>query len=139
MKHATRLVGQHRPDIILAEAVGSCTDLAATVYEPLQRFHASEFVLAPLSVFVEPDRIREMLGSASQFEESVRYLFEKQLEEAELIILNKTDLLRPAEAADLRARVQQVAGRHSGESDKRENRCGRQPVGRSAFGGTEPR
>ena len=63
VKHASRLVEQHQPDIILAEAVGSCTDLAATVYEPLRRFHAAEFELAPLSVFVEPGRVREILRS----------------------------------------------------------------------------
>ena len=110
VKHAARLVEQHRPDIILAEAVGSCTDLAATVYEPLRRFHAAEFELAPLSVFVEPDRIREILGPASQFEDSVRYLFEKQLAEAELIVLSKSDSLTRAEVDNLTAQVQQLVG-----------------------------
>jgi G3E family GTPase len=74
VKHASQMVERHHPDIILAEAVGSCTDLAATVYEPLRRLYAAEFELAPLSVFVEPDRIREMLGASSQFQDSVRYL-----------------------------------------------------------------
>ena len=96
VKHASRLVEQHRPDIILAEAVGSCTDLAATVYAPLRRFHAADFELAPLSVFVEPDRMREYLDPLVPFEDSVRYLFEKQFAEAELIILSKADLLTPA-------------------------------------------
>ncbi len=111
VKHASRLVEQHRPDIILAEAVGSCTDLAATVYAPLRRFHAAEFELAPLSVFVEPDRIREILGPPSQFEDSVRYLFEKQLAEAELIILSKADLLTPAAVDTLTAQIQRLVGK----------------------------
>jgi G3E family GTPase len=111
VKHASRLVEQHQPDIILAEAVGSCTDLAATVYAPLRRFHAAEFDLAPLSVFVDPGRIREILGPASQFEDSVRYLFEKQLAEAELILLSKSDLLEPGEAEDLTARIQPLVGK----------------------------
>jgi G3E family GTPase len=111
VKHASRLVVQHHPDIILAEAVGSCTDLAATVYEPLRRFHVAEFELAPLSVFVEPDRIREILGPDSEFEDSVRYLFEKQLAEAELILLSKSDLLEPGEAEDLTARIRSLVGK----------------------------
>jgi Ni2+-binding GTPase involved in maturation of urease and hydrogenase len=111
VKHAFRLVAQHRPDIILAEAVGSCTDLAATVYEPLRRFHSAEFELAPLSVFVEPARIQELLGSSSQFESSVRYLFEKQLAEGELIILSKSELLDPEEVRSLTGQLQNVAGK----------------------------
>ena len=109
VRYASRLVEQHSPDIILAEAVGSCTDLAATVYEPLRRFHAAKFALAPLSVFVEPERIQEILGPDSQFEDSIRYLFEKQLAEAELIILSKIDVLQPGEEEDLRAQIQLLA------------------------------
>jgi G3E family GTPase len=111
VRHAVRLVAQHRPDIILAEAVGSCTDLAATVYEPLRRFHSAEFELAPLSVFVEPDRIWELLGPASRFESSVRYLFEKQLAEAELVVLTKSELLNPEDVDSLKAQLQTVTGR----------------------------
>jgi G3E family GTPase len=110
VKYARRLVEQHRPDIILAEAVGSCTDLAATVYRPLVRFHAMEFELAPLCVFVEPDRLRELLDPNCEFESSVRYLIEKQLAEAELIVLAKCDLLKGVELEDLKAKVRQLAG-----------------------------
>lgn len=111
VKHAIRLVARHRPDIILAEAVGSCTDLAATVCEPLRRFHSAEFELAPLSVLVEPVRIRELLGPSCQFESSVRYLFERQLAEAELIVLTKCELLNPTEIRNLTAQLQQVNGK----------------------------
>lgn len=111
VKHASRLVEQHHPGIILAEAVGSCTDLAATVYEPLRRFHAAEFELSPLSVFVEPGRIREILGPSSQFEDSVRYLFEKQLAEAELILLSKSDLLKSGEVDSLTTQIRQLVGK----------------------------
>jgi len=110
VKHASRVVDQLRPDIILAEAVGSCTDLAATVYEPLRRFHVAEFEPAPLSVFVEPLRIQELLGHSSQFEDSVRYLFEKQLAEAELIILSKSDMLNQAEIKNFTEELGQLAG-----------------------------
>jgi G3E family GTPase len=110
VKHASRMVDQLRPDIILAEAVGSCTDLAATVYEPLRRFHVAEFELAPFSVFVEPLRIQELLGHSSQFEDSVRYLFEKQLAEAELIILSKSDMLNQAEIKNFTEELGQLAG-----------------------------
>src|SRR5688572_17698540 len=35
------------PDVILAEPVGSCTDLVATVIQPLKRLFDAEFSIAP--------------------------------------------------------------------------------------------
>src|SRR5579862_4947448 len=79
---AQRLAEQGQAQIILAEAVGSCTDLAATVCQRLRRFHASRFSVAPLTVLVDPARAREMLNNFSPFNEDVRYLFGKQWGEA---------------------------------------------------------
>ena len=99
--HARRLLDQAQPDVILAEAVGSCTDLAATVYQPLRRYYADQFDLAPLSVFVEPSRLRAFYGGAAEFPETIAYLFRKQLQEADLVILNKQDTVTNAERDEL--------------------------------------
>jgi G3E family GTPase len=107
---ASQLVEQNLPDVILAEAVGSCTDLAATVYAPIKRFHAAAFSLAPLSIFVEPARLRQLLRPAGPFDDSVRYLFERQMREAELIILSKNDLLDASESDHLTSRLRQWIG-----------------------------
>jgi len=73
------------PDIILAEAVGSCTDLSATVYQAATQILRNQFDLAPLTILVEPDRIRALVDDDSNgFPDTVRYLFEKQLAEADL-------------------------------------------------------
>jgi Ni2+-binding GTPase involved in maturation of urease and hydrogenase len=94
------IVERRRPDVILAEAVGSCTDLSATVYQPLRKFYRDTFTLAPLSVLAEPSRVRALRDKGSaRFPDSVRYLFSKQLAEADLIVLNKIDTL---EAGDRR-------------------------------------
>lgn len=91
---AGALIEKEKPDVLLAEAVGSCTDLSATVYQPLQRYYPDRFRLAPLTIVVEPDRIRSLREAGhSHFPESVRYLFSKQLAEADLIVLNKIDTL----------------------------------------------
>jgi G3E family GTPase len=74
------------PEVILAEPVGSCTDLMATVIRPLAHYHAGEYRLAPLTVLIDPTREEE------RYADSVRYLYQKQLEEAELIVLAKQDL-----------------------------------------------
>jgi G3E family GTPase len=93
---------REQPDVILAEAVGSCTDLAATVYRPLQRYYGRRFALAPLSVLTEPGRIRAMSAEGEgAFPDSVRYLFRKQIAEADLVVLNKCDTVSPEERTGL--------------------------------------
>jgi Ni2+-binding GTPase involved in maturation of urease and hydrogenase len=102
LSEAERLLARHRPDVILAEAVGSCTDILATVYRPLRRFHPDRFELAPLSVLVEAERAREMERG---FPDDVAYVFGRQLAEAELVVLTKVDLAGDAGLGDAHARL----------------------------------
>ncbi len=90
----------HNPDILLGEPVGSCTDFVATVANPVKINYRDGFVFAPLSTMVDPDRVRELLlgESPTTFPEDVGYLFGKQLEEADLIVLNKSDQVGPEES-----------------------------------------
>jgi len=94
---SNRLSSQTRPDVFIAEPVGSCTDLKATVDYPLRRIYGDDFSIAPLSVMVDPIRASRILGlqPGASFSKKVVYIYRKQLEEAELIIVNKTDLLPP--------------------------------------------
>src|SRR5687767_8248735 len=41
------LEASQRPDVILAEPVGSCTDLVATVVQPLKDLYGTRFSVAP--------------------------------------------------------------------------------------------
>ena len=99
---AQRLDEASRPDVFLAEPVGSCTDLLATVSYPLRRIYGRRFTLAPLSVMIDPRRAARVLGigEGRRFSDKVTYVYLKQLEEAEIIVLNKLDLLG---GEDLRA------------------------------------
>jgi hypothetical protein len=83
------------PDIILAEPVGSCTDLAATVIEPLRRLHAAEYEIAPLAVLLKPEHGQKILADQPGlgFSPKAAYIFLKQLEEAEIVAVNKIDRL----------------------------------------------
>ncbi len=104
---AETLTHETRPDVIIAEPVGSCTDLVATVTYPLRRIYGDNFSIAPLSVIVDPVRalrIFEIEGGRS-FSEKVVYVYRKQLEEADLIVINKSDLLRPEQMLSLRQRL----------------------------------
>ncbi|UCH23136.1 MAG: hypothetical protein JSU83_08000, partial [Deltaproteobacteria bacterium] len=85
----------HDPDVMLGEPVGSCTDFVATVANPIKIHYRQAFTFAPFSTMVDPYRVRELLleETETNFPEEVSYLFTKQLEEADIIVLNKTDLL----------------------------------------------
>src|SRR5262249_14207760 len=59
---ADQLPEPARPDIFIAEPVGSCTDLKATVDYPLRRMYGGDYTVAPLSVLVDPIRALRILG-----------------------------------------------------------------------------
>lgn len=92
---AARLDDDTRPDIILAEPVGSCTDLSATVVLPLQQLYGDRYRVAPLSVLLDPDRALRVLGleRGRAFSPKVHYVYAKQLEEADLLVVNKVDVV----------------------------------------------
>jgi len=93
-----------RPDVFIAEPVGSCTDLVATVSYPLRRIYGNDFTIAPLSVLVDPIRAMRVLGLAEggKFSEKVTYIYRKQLEEADIIAINKCELLTGGQLQSLR-------------------------------------
>lgn len=89
-------------DILIAEPVGSCTDLSATILQPLKDRFSDGFSLAPLSVLVDPARLEETLGlRPSRLHDAAVYIVRKQLEEADIIALNKIDAVSPERLAEL--------------------------------------
>jgi G3E family GTPase len=102
---ATRLTEQSRPEVFIAEPVGSCTDLVATVTYPLRRLYGDSFTVAPVSVLVDPIRAARVFGleKGGNFSEKVLYIYLKQIEEADLVIISKSDLLNKDRLEALRS------------------------------------
>lgn len=173
-----RLEAEKQPDVFIAEPVGSCTDLIATVSLPLTQIYGKQFVMAPYAVLVDPFRAEQVLGcrwevrsqmeegrdgngmtvvrgkrltakeqkelekqapgataimqemeeviakigagwrstgntaapkaiqeteAGGGFHEDVNYIYRKQLQEAEVIVINKVDLISGARLTALRA------------------------------------
>ncbi|MCZ7639933.1 MAG: CobW-like GTP-binding protein [Verrucomicrobia bacterium] len=90
-----RLTASTRPEVFLAEPVGSCTDLVATVTYPLRRLYGDDFTVAPVSVLVDPVRAERIFGlsQGGAFSSKVRYIYLKQVEEADLVVISKCDLI----------------------------------------------
>ncbi len=94
------LVATNGTDVVFAEAVGSCTDLVASVAKPLLQFWPGAQVT--VSVFADVRLLQMLLTEGrSSFDEDVRYIYLKQLEEAGIIVVNKIDLIDEATLADV--------------------------------------
>ncbi|TWU48167.1 GTP-binding protein [Rubripirellula reticaptiva] len=111
---ADRLSSEGAPDILLAEPVGSCTDLVATVVRPLQQLLGDRFELAPFGVLLKPSHGKRILAEPSADERSgfspqAEYIFLKQLEEADYIMIGRRDQLSDDEVAALKSRLAIVA------------------------------
>ena len=93
----------HNPDVLMGEPVGSCTDFVAAVANPIKIHYRDAFRFAPFSIMVDPERVRSLILNETQtdFPEDVAYLFGKQIEEADTIVLNKVDLLTAKESERL--------------------------------------
>jgi Ni2+-binding GTPase involved in maturation of urease and hydrogenase len=91
------------PDIVLAEPVGSCTDLVATVIRPLEQIYDQPFEIAPYGVIIKPSHGSKILGGEGQrgFSPKAEYIFRKQIEEADFVIVNRIDELSTDEVDNL--------------------------------------
>jgi len=105
-----RLERGTRPGVIFAEPVGSCTDLIATVLNPLLASNPTGRQIGRLSVFADIRLLRQRLFNRPlPFSKDVQYVFDTQIEEAEILVLNKSDLLPPDAA---RETLQKAGERH---------------------------
>src|SRR5204863_8380332 len=98
-----QLQGSERPDVILAEPVGSCTDLVATVVQPLRDLYGDRFEVAPYPVLFKPSHGLRILRNETGggFSPKAAYIFKKQLEEADAVVLNRIDDLSPQAVEEL--------------------------------------
>jgi len=109
-----RLSAATQPQVFVAEPVGSCTDLAATVTYPLRQLYGGDFTVAPVSVLLDPIRALRVFGleAGDSFSEKVRYIYLKQIEEGDLVVVGKCDLLDGTRLGSLR---QAIATRFPGK------------------------
>ena len=98
-----RLGETQLPEIVIAEPVGSCTDLVATVIRPLQSIYSQPFDIAPYGVILKPSHGLKILKGSFKggFSPQAEYIFRKQIEEADFVLINRIDELSQAAVDEL--------------------------------------
>jgi G3E family GTPase len=99
------LIATFNPDIIIGEPVGSCTDLSATVLQPMKKLCRDTFDLSPFTVLIDPAEFLKNIREDGSTLESVRYIYRKQIEEADLIVVNKADTLSTEAIAEVESLI----------------------------------
>lgn len=92
LNHIRALETAARPDAIFAESVGSCTDLIATLVNPLLTAYNGQIDIV-VSIFADVRMLLGFLHRKMRFHDDVQYIYEKQLAEADILVVNKIDLL----------------------------------------------
>lgn len=110
VKHARTLVQMKRPDIIIAEPIGTSTNILATVVAPLRTLYPDEFEVAPLMVVVDATQASKLTGSEPG---KVKLIPSHQVQEAEIIIVSKMDRI----PEDERERTIEAIAREHGEAE----------------------
>ncbi|GHT44424.1 cobalamin synthesis protein P47K [Planctomycetales bacterium] len=84
-------------ETIIAEPVGSCTDLSATILNPIKKYYP-DWNIAPLTVLAAPNRFQEITGGTpGKADPDALYIMQLQLEEADRIFISKADTLSETE------------------------------------------
>jgi G3E family GTPase len=106
------LRSRQNPTVVITEAVGSRTDLQSTVIRPLRHHYGHDLSVAPLTVVVDPLRYQEFARALEYqaSESDLGYLYRLQLAEADVLALNKLDLIGHDEANRLAAALRALAG-----------------------------
>jgi G3E family GTPase len=98
------LKNNKNPSAIFAEFVGSCTDLVATVLKPLIEYRGAQNEQVTFSSFVDAKLfLMHLEGRELPFSLETGYIWQKQIEEAEILVINKADLVSAEELKRLRS------------------------------------
>jgi G3E family GTPase len=102
----TKLAETGDVDTVIVESSGSCPDIRSAL-APLRRRLGDEVAVAPLTAVVDPLRLAAFARVADRCgrEYELAYLFGRQLAAADLLAVNKTDLIGAERTAKIEARL----------------------------------
>ena len=89
---------QENCELVLSDIPGFGVGALDHVYHKLSQEYQGQFPLAPFTVLCEPQTVCTLMKQASK---DLEYIFRSQLAEADLIVLNKCDLLTDTDRMQL--------------------------------------
>jgi G3E family GTPase len=103
---AKDLVASGRPDVIIAEPIGTSTNIMSSVVAPMRSMYPDDFSVAPFTVVVDCVRALKILSDDKERDEdTVDVVPRNQIKDAETVVLTKTDLVTPAVVSMVRSAV----------------------------------
>ncbi|MCL1904721.1 MAG: hypothetical protein FWG19_01175 [Methanomassiliicoccaceae archaeon] len=106
---ARTLVSMGRPDIIIAEPIGTSTNLMGSVVAPLRTMYPNEFAVAPFTVVIDCIRAMDILSvNKERSMESVDLIPAHQIKEAEVVVLSKADMVRKEIIEEIKHRLREI-------------------------------
>lgn len=104
--NARDLVSTGKPDVIIAEPIGSSTNIMGSVVAPMRSMYPDEFSVAPFFVAVDCVRALDILSEKKDRDvETVDIIPAHQIRDAEVVVLTKTDLVGGDTVAEIRSRI----------------------------------
>lgn len=90
-----RLMDYEHNNLVMSDIPGCGVGALDHVYHKLDKEYHGEFELAPFTVIADPERLRTIIPEQADINlpEEMNYLFRAQLQEADVVVLNKIDLL----------------------------------------------
>lgn len=106
---ARTLVTAGSPDVIIAEPIGTSTNLMSSVVAPMRSLHPDEFSIAPFTVVVDCVRALDILSEKKERTvTTVDIIPSHQIREAEMIILTKADLVSEDTVAEIKKAIDNI-------------------------------
>lgn len=94
VKNARSLVQMSRPDVIIAEPIGTSTNILSSVVMPLRTMYPDEFEVAPLMIVLDGTRASQLLQRSTGLGlGGGRLIPSHQVQEAEYVLISKADQL----------------------------------------------
>lgn len=106
IKNARSLVSVAKPDVLIAEPIGTSTSLLGSVIAPMKSLYKDEFQVSPLFVVVDGQRTLNDLMKRDNLDLVPRRMIPiHQMREGEVLVISKTDLLTDEERTAVRKYV----------------------------------
>lgn len=106
---ARTLVMDGKPDVIIAEPIGSSTNIMGSVVAPMRSLYPDEFSVAPLMVVVDCVRALGILSKdKDRTVDTVDLIPSHQIRDAEIVILSKADLVDRKTIDEIRAEIDKI-------------------------------